>query len=564
MKSIKHSILITMMMVAVLLLLPTANALAFTDMSGQTTAVQNAVNKLETLNILEGYPDGTIRPQDTITRAEFAKIACVTAGVDSELAGVSTQSTTFTDVKSGAWYTQWINLAVAKGYLVGYETGGVRTFRPGGNITQQEALTVLLRIAGYSDLLGGTWPANYISKADDLGIINKNTFVGAKSALRSECFVLADNALASQAVIWNVAQQKFVSVGDSAYLKGTDGKALPITLQELIFGYCVLPGVPTDAYANLDGSGTIKILGVDNKVTTFQSQKTYAINNTYMGSFGLFELLSGKVIGVVDPIIPSANSETFTIDDDTIKINGKTYTITDDTVFFNSRYSSYKTLSSTNFISASVAAPQTIMTANKLLVSDISVIKTDGSNLVMVYMVNGRISQSGGIGVIESAYYSGADMAKLLGGATFKVSSSGQDAIANTAVFYHFVNGDLYISSILLQFGEDGEVEDYTDDISPYTDAYWLLDDGTTDSEAGSVSNISVVVDSVNGDTVIVNGHNYLLDASVIVYTANQDGEFELGSTSDIVEGAVIYALTTEDPQDDCLQYVFVPAREVK
>ena len=62
------------LVVLLVLLLPACivNAAGFTDVEGETAS---AVFKLSVLGIIDGCPDGTFRPGNSITGAEFAKIA---------------------------------------------------------------------------------------------------------------------------------------------------------------------------------------------------------------------------------------------------------------------------------------------------------------------------------------------------------------------------------------------------------------------------------------------------------------------------------------------------------
>lgn len=93
----------------------------------------NAVSTAETAGIISGYPDGTFRPSNKITRAEFATIA---AQFDStEYTGADK----FTDI-SGHWASDYINRAAVRGWISGYPDG---TFKPNQYITRAEAMTLI-------------------------------------------------------------------------------------------------------------------------------------------------------------------------------------------------------------------------------------------------------------------------------------------------------------------------------------------------------------------------------------------------------------------------------------
>ena len=86
--------------------------------------------------ILDGYSDGTFRPNEPITRAEFAAIA---ARFDENAAS---GSASFSDL-SGHWAAGEISKAYQNGWVTGYSDG---TFRPDQSITRAEAVTLINRV----------------------------------------------------------------------------------------------------------------------------------------------------------------------------------------------------------------------------------------------------------------------------------------------------------------------------------------------------------------------------------------------------------------------------------
>ncbi|MCL1873503.1 MAG: S-layer homology domain-containing protein, partial [Clostridiales bacterium] len=96
-----------------------------------------AVNYLAKTGFLQGYPDGSFKPDQMITRAEFTAI---TARFDDLLTGISAS---FSDVPESHWAYQQINSAFSKGWLTGYE-GGI--FRPSAFISRGEAVTIVNRM----------------------------------------------------------------------------------------------------------------------------------------------------------------------------------------------------------------------------------------------------------------------------------------------------------------------------------------------------------------------------------------------------------------------------------
>ncbi len=97
----------------------------------------DAVSQLTGYDLLSGYPDGTFRPDSTITRAEFVTILSRFPHTD-----IGTE-TEFKDVPSSHWANGAVQTAVSQGWTNGYPDG---TFRPDKTITRAEAVAMLNRI----------------------------------------------------------------------------------------------------------------------------------------------------------------------------------------------------------------------------------------------------------------------------------------------------------------------------------------------------------------------------------------------------------------------------------
>ena len=108
---------------------------AYTDVSAGKW-YNNPISTMSRLGIIKGYPDGTFRPNDPITRAEFAAIA---ARFDEHKAA---KLASFTDIY-GHWAISEISLAYENGWIKGYNDG---TFRPNRNITRAEAMALINRV----------------------------------------------------------------------------------------------------------------------------------------------------------------------------------------------------------------------------------------------------------------------------------------------------------------------------------------------------------------------------------------------------------------------------------
>ncbi len=184
-----------------------AYAVDFTDISEQPVTVQDAVAKTTALGIIEGYSDGTFGPEQNITRAEFAKIAVTAAGAKDTAAMLEKNASSFKDVKAGQWYTGWINASESLGIFQGDGNGN---FRPNDSISNQEVITVLMRLLGYNDNLTGTWPVNYVTQANKVGILDDVTVVASAAAKRADVVVMLDDTLDTKMVTYDKDTNEFV------------------------------------------------------------------------------------------------------------------------------------------------------------------------------------------------------------------------------------------------------------------------------------------------------------------------------------------------------------------
>lgn len=96
----------------------------------------NQIGYMQQKGVLSTLPPN-FRPNDQITRAEFADLAC---GFENLTSGAPN---TFTDVPSDHPYYDQINYAVERGWLAGYPDG---TFRPNNPIQRAEVLTIVNRV----------------------------------------------------------------------------------------------------------------------------------------------------------------------------------------------------------------------------------------------------------------------------------------------------------------------------------------------------------------------------------------------------------------------------------
>lgn len=156
------------------------------------------IERLVELGAVIGYPDGTIKPDKTITRAEFATILVKAFKLEPR------QGNIFNDILNH-WAKDSISTAAAYGIVEGYDEN---TFGPDDLITREQMAAMSIRAAKLSKVSGeltfvdsmdiSAWARDDVITAVTDGIISgypDNTFRPANNATRAEAFTVIANAL---------------------------------------------------------------------------------------------------------------------------------------------------------------------------------------------------------------------------------------------------------------------------------------------------------------------------------------------------------------------------------
>lgn len=146
---------------------------------------------------INGYEDGTFRPDNQITRAEFVRILNNAFGFKVK------GSEDFIDVNPTDWYYNDVCIGVNKGYINGYKDG---TFRPDAPITREEAAKIVatvLNIKGDGNLNFidsnqiSNWAKDSVDALSDNGVIKgyeDNTFKPQGNVTRAESVQMLSEA----------------------------------------------------------------------------------------------------------------------------------------------------------------------------------------------------------------------------------------------------------------------------------------------------------------------------------------------------------------------------------
>ncbi len=129
----------------------------------------NVTNFLSELSIMQGDPNGNMRYDDLVSRAECTKIVVNTSAYKDTVA-LGSKTSPFKDVPYTHWASPYITVGIKNGLLKGYLDA---TFRPSNTVLYEEAATMFLRILGYTDEdFGSSWPNGQVGIAKNIGVLD--------------------------------------------------------------------------------------------------------------------------------------------------------------------------------------------------------------------------------------------------------------------------------------------------------------------------------------------------------------------------------------------------------
>ena len=220
--------------IGVVMAMPAAAQTKFSDVDSNYWASQYVMS-LNEANVIGGYPDGTFRPENQMTRAEFASI----------LAGAFAQPTirqpiTFSDVPADHWAAGAVSMAYARGFLSGYPDGTFGLDKP---ITRLEVLLSLASGLGI-ETSGNTaeliktfadngqipsWAADAIAAATDNDLIvnypEAQRLNPGRNATRGEIAAIAYQALVNKGEAAAIVSPYLPVVADSSGGSAGSGSA---------------------------------------------------------------------------------------------------------------------------------------------------------------------------------------------------------------------------------------------------------------------------------------------------------------------------------------------------
>ncbi|WP_197035583.1 S-layer homology domain-containing protein [Paenibacillus sp. UNC451MF] len=183
-----------------------AAKVTFTDTTSHWAA--SDIGIAARLHIIEGYQDGSFKPNASVTRAEFSAMIVRAFNLTAAF-----NSASFRDVEQDHWAKSYIEILASNNIVNGYED---LTFQPGSEITRAEMLTMISRILklkdlskkgaepSFADVNSDYWAKDTIKEAANAGIIqgvSKDHFAPENTATRAEALTLIIRALKTDTAI---------------------------------------------------------------------------------------------------------------------------------------------------------------------------------------------------------------------------------------------------------------------------------------------------------------------------------------------------------------------------
>ncbi|MDY8095083.1 S-layer homology domain-containing protein [Paenibacillus polymyxa] len=152
-----------------------ASTVSFTDQSTMSSQALQAVQEAVKQGLITGYPDGSFRPDQPLTRKEMAALLANALKLDA-----TEQAVTFKDTQ-GSWAASYIEAVRAAGLMTGDESGA---FRPNAAVSREELAAILVRAIGGTHVQGGdvqdisdgdqvsSWAKNNVEAALKLGLMD--------------------------------------------------------------------------------------------------------------------------------------------------------------------------------------------------------------------------------------------------------------------------------------------------------------------------------------------------------------------------------------------------------
>ena len=305
---------------------------AFTD-SADIKVDAEVVDTLVSLGVVNGYDDGSFKPNGTVTRAEMAKMIYVLRTGNSDASAYNDDKTSFTDIGSH-WARGYIKYCQSLGIIAGKSN---TKFCPNDKVTAQEAAKMLLVTLGYdatkAGLVGVNWASRTNALADEAGLLDdvNTSFTGP--CPRQYAAQLIYNAIDAPTVVWrddayhhtNVLDKDNQTIGEKYMgLKKTVGILSSVTKQDNKDTY----DLTIDANSVNEDESSDKYLTSFTKVAKdYSSLKYNTVKVLYKAKDNVYGVFATDDNTVQSGLLSDMKYES----DRKVKLNGTKYDLAKDT-----------------------------------------------------------------------------------------------------------------------------------------------------------------------------------------------------------------------------------------
>src|SRR5665647_3499744 len=267
--NLKKRVAILTVLCMMLTLAPSpAFAATMSDISGHWA--QTTIQSWTDNNLIKGYPDGTFKPDNNITRAEFITL------VNRAFEYTNTAPISFTDVNQNAWYASAIGVAVEAGYISGYPDG---TMKPENPISREEVATIIMRIKNlvanpaavsvYTDASSITWSKGEVGAVTAAKIMQgypDGSFMPSGLITRAKTIIALNNADITSMTVMNPGE--------------TTATALTVTVDsDPLLWFNVAKASGDYVYTITMANGTVYTATIDHTQVTTEVAATNTIAN---------------------------------------------------------------------------------------------------------------------------------------------------------------------------------------------------------------------------------------------------------------------------------------------
>lgn len=167
-------------------------AVTFASVRALASSEAKVTELLSVLDIMNGDENGNLNLEKKVTRAEFVKMSVAASEFRSTVA-TGLKISPYSDVPAAYWASPYIKAGIDNGFCKGYTDS---TFRPDNFVSFEEALTILLRVLGYSDDdFGNSWPYGQLGLAENLDITEGSDAKPGEELTRKKAAILIYNTL---------------------------------------------------------------------------------------------------------------------------------------------------------------------------------------------------------------------------------------------------------------------------------------------------------------------------------------------------------------------------------